>query len=181
VVASRAGKNVIVSGSFDRTIRVFDLASGAQEAVLDGHAGPITSVAIGCHDGNNVIISGGFDRTIRVFDLVSGTPVTILDGHQDWVASVAITSRGGKDLIVSGGYDGAIRVLELAPCGFDITRKMYIAGATGSVVMTRLEPARGEVLMNASPEAWRDWHAEYQTDQMLQMTEIDDMPRVAAE
>jgi len=56
----------IVTGSFDRTVRVWDTESGAQLMALRGHDGTVWSVAFS-PDGLR-IITGADDNTARVWD-----------------------------------------------------------------------------------------------------------------
>src|ERR1700716_2600415 len=61
----------IVSGSWDRTIRVWDLATGAPLGeALTGHTHRVSSVAV-TPDGTR-IVSGSYDGTVRVWDLATG-------------------------------------------------------------------------------------------------------------
>ncbi|NES72560.1 MAG: WD40 repeat domain-containing protein, partial [Okeania sp. SIO2D1] len=55
----------IVSGSYDNTIKVWDLATGNLKATLTVHSWYVNSVAIS-PDGQN-IVSGSHDKTIRVW------------------------------------------------------------------------------------------------------------------
>jgi WD40 repeat protein len=59
-----------VSGSGDRTVRVWDLAEGRCTAALEGHKYGVLSVALSA-DGRTAV-SGSADRTVRVWDLASG-------------------------------------------------------------------------------------------------------------
>jgi len=59
-----------VSGSFDGTVRVWDLVGGRCSAVLEGHTRWVTSVAV-TGDGRTAV-SGSSDKTVRVWDLVGG-------------------------------------------------------------------------------------------------------------
>ena len=66
------GRPVVISGSDDRTVRVWDLATGT--AVGDpftGHDGPVNAVAAAELDGRPVVISGSSDETVRVWDLAT--------------------------------------------------------------------------------------------------------------
>ena len=116
-VGVRQGRTVIVSGSHDRTVRVWDLETGEPVlGPLTGHDGWVNAVAIGVRYGRPVIISGGGDRdqTVRVWDLESGEPVLgPLTGHQDGgVEAVTVGVRYGRPVIISGGWDG-VRVWDL--------------------------------------------------------------------
>src|SRR5262245_50855594 len=55
----------IISGSNDKTVKLWDGASGALLRTFYGHAGPVTSVGV---SGGSHIISGGADKTIRQWD-----------------------------------------------------------------------------------------------------------------
>ena len=96
----------IVSGSFDETIRVWDVVTGKQVGEM-GHENSVNSVAFS-PDGTH-IVSGFFDKTIRVWDAVTGQQVSeALRGHEDLVHSVMF-SRGGT-CIGSGSSDKTIMV-----------------------------------------------------------------------
>lgn len=64
IVFSPNGK-VLVSGSYDATIRLWDVDTGAQLATLEGHTYSITSVAVS-PDGAT-IASGSFDGTVLLW------------------------------------------------------------------------------------------------------------------
>ena len=66
VALGRIGdKDVVVSGGDDRTVRVFNLATGACEATLEGHQGTVLSVALGRIGDKDVVVSGGDDCTVN--------------------------------------------------------------------------------------------------------------------
>jgi WD40 repeat protein len=69
-VAVTADGKRAVSGSSDRTLKVWDLQSGQEERTLSGHAGGVNAVAVTA-DGKRAV-SGSSDRTLKVWDLQSG-------------------------------------------------------------------------------------------------------------
>ncbi|HUC85436.1 MAG TPA: AAA family ATPase, partial [Candidatus Acidoferrales bacterium] len=69
--------SLVVSCSFDRTIRIWDLASGREVRRITGHAQDVNSVALS-PDGTQ-IISGSDDRTVRIWDLHSGLEMARID------------------------------------------------------------------------------------------------------
>jgi len=68
-VAVSADGQTVVSGSYDKTVRVWDLAARQCRAILSGHTLQVSSVAVSA-DGQTVV-SGSYDRTVRVWDLAT--------------------------------------------------------------------------------------------------------------
>ena len=114
------GIPVVVSGSWDGTVRVCRLADGTPVGEpLRGHDGAVRAVAVGAlPDGTPVIVSGGgiHPGTVRVWRLADGTPVgKPLPGHDGPVQAVAVGALpDGTPVIVSGGKDGMVRLWRLA-------------------------------------------------------------------
>jgi WD40 repeat protein len=91
---------VAVSGGYDATVRVWDLAHGTPIGEpLTGHdveprlhpfQRGVTAVAIGELEGRPVVVSGGGDGTLRVWDLERGTIGEPLTGHEGQVTAVAV-------------------------------------------------------------------------------------------
>lgn len=96
----------VVSGSVDRTVKVWDLATGQPEATLRGHTRWVTAVAV-TPDGMR-LVSGSVDRTLKVWDLASGQVIAQFhaDGQIEAVACV------GSRLFIAGAADG-LHILEL--------------------------------------------------------------------
>lgn len=111
-VAVTADGRIAVSGSSDRTVRVWDLADGRCTAVLKGHTNFVNTVAITA-DGRTAV-SGAMDQTVRVWDLVGGFCTAVLEGHTEAVFTVAVAADGRT--AVSGSFDRTIRVWDLAKC-----------------------------------------------------------------
>ena len=110
-----------VSGSYDRTLRVWDIStplnasleSGAEERVLRGHERTVNAVAV-TPDGRRAV-SASYDDTLRVWDLQSGAEERVLTGHADyWVTDwvlVAVTPDGRR--AVSASDDHTLCVWDL--------------------------------------------------------------------
>jgi WD40 repeat protein len=96
----------LVSGSRDKTVRVWDLKTGEKVAILQGHTWDVNSVAFSA-DGSRVI-SGSDDNTVRVWDLQTRGKVTVFQGHSMPITSVAFSADGSR--VVSGSSDSTVRV-----------------------------------------------------------------------
>jgi WD40 repeat protein len=91
VAFSPDGKQV-VSGSGDKTVRLWDTATGALLQTLEGHSDYVNSVAFSL-DGKQVV-SGSDDKTVRLWDAATGALLQTLEGHFDSVNSVAFSLKG---------------------------------------------------------------------------------------
>jgi len=62
---SRPPRPIVVSGSHDATVRVWDLDSrGLLYEPLEGHKGTVNAVAVGALGGRPIAVSGGNDRMV---------------------------------------------------------------------------------------------------------------------
>lgn len=101
---------ILVSCSFDQTVRIWDIRSGTCLKVLTGHSHWLWAAALS-PDGQR-IASGGDDCTIRLWDVNTGECLNVLTDHTNWVWAVAF-SPDGKTL-ASGSYDHTIRLWDVA-------------------------------------------------------------------
>lgn len=74
----------IVSASGDRTVKVWDVRTGACSRTFSGHSKGIACVQF---DGRR-IVSGSSDETVRIFDRATGAEVACLQGHSNLVRTV---------------------------------------------------------------------------------------------
>jgi WD40 repeat protein len=103
------GGKKLASGSYDNTIRVWDVETGREVKKLEGHSGLVTIFAV--LEGGKKLASGSSDGTIRVWDVETGRKVKKLAGHSYAVSALAVL-EGGKKL-ASGSADKTIRVWEV--------------------------------------------------------------------
>jgi WD40 repeat protein len=100
----------VVSGSGDKTLKVWNLATGEEERTLTGHRNWVNAVAIS-PDGQRVV-SASDDTTLEVWNLATGEKERTLTGHRRSVEAVAISPDGQR--VVSGSGDNTLKVWNLA-------------------------------------------------------------------
>ncbi|MCW2623895.1 MAG: repeat protein [Mycobacterium sp.] len=101
------GRPVAVTGSWDETARVWDLATGQRVGEpLTGHTGPVVAVATGVVDGRSVAVTGSHDATVRVWDLATGRPAGRQLVFPRPVRAVAVSPDGR--LVVGFGWEVAV-------------------------------------------------------------------------
>ena len=101
----------LASGSWDETIRLWDISTGDVVHTLTRHTGPVYSVSFS-PDGQT-LASGSWDRTIRLWDISTGDVIHTLTGHTDIVFSVAFSPDG--QTLASGSLDGTVLLWDIEP------------------------------------------------------------------
>lgn len=97
--------NIIISGSYDTTVRVWDLLDGGRcKHVLEGHSDKIYSTALSFK--NKKCYSGSMDLSINVWDFEKGKLLYTLQGHSSLVGLLALSD----DYLVSAAADSTLRV-----------------------------------------------------------------------
>ncbi|PAX57149.1 serine/threonine-protein kinase [Brunnivagina elsteri] len=102
--------NTLASGSSDKTIKLWNLATGEEIRTLTGHSHRIHSVAIS-PDGKT-LVSGSSDKTIKLWNLAIGEEIRTLTGHSESVDSLAISPDG--KILATSSYDNTIELWNLA-------------------------------------------------------------------
>jgi WD40 repeat protein len=90
-----------VSGSLDKTLKVWDIKTGQCRATFEGHTNTVSCVAV-TPDGKTVV-SGSWDNTMKMWDIKTGQCRATFEGPTGWGHGVAVTPDGKT--IVSGSYD----------------------------------------------------------------------------
>src|SRR5882762_1330723 len=143
----------LVSGSYDTTVRLWDVATGALLQVMTGHCDDVFSVA---YSPNGMLIaSGSSDNTVIIWDAANGLQVSKYAGHLNWVVCVTFSPDGLR--IASGDSGGQIRVWSTDPAdtsvmvlespnqvvslGFIARTRLIVASRDGSIIIFELESA----------------------------------------
>jgi WD40 repeat protein len=98
--------NRIITGSEDRTARIWDARTGSPLLELKGHTNRVTSAAFS-PDGAR-IVTGSWDQTARVWDTRTGSPLLELKGHTSSVTSATFSPDGSR--IATGSHDHTARI-----------------------------------------------------------------------
>lgn len=104
-------QNILISGSGDWTIKIWDLTTNQAIKTLRGHRGAIRALAVS-PDGHT-LVTGSSDRTVKVWDLRTRKLKQTLRGHTDLVRTVAISPDG--QTIASGSWDRTVKIWTLPP------------------------------------------------------------------
>ena len=98
-----------LSASWDKTLRLWELATGATTRRFVGHTNDVLSVSFSAD--NRQIVSGSRDRTIKLWNTLGDCKFTITDkGHTEWVSCVRFSPNPQNPVIVSAGWDKLVKV-----------------------------------------------------------------------
>lgn len=103
------GESHLVSGGYDKTLRLHDVRTGQVIKTFVGHQAAVSSVAFNPY--GNLIISGSKDSTIKFWDIVSGVCVRTFSSHLGEVTSVACNRSGS--MLVSSSKDNSNRLWDM--------------------------------------------------------------------
>ncbi len=110
-------ESYVATGGWDKTIRLWDRATGAPLQTLIGHRGFVRGLAFS-PDGTH-LVSGSEDKSVRRWDLAGGEENAAFHGHTGFVHCVAFSPAGA--LAASGSLDGTVKLWPAAAPDSQVT------------------------------------------------------------
>lgn len=142
---------IIVSGSDDETIKIWDADTGVCEMTLEGHNGLILAACISSN--NRRIISGSEDKTIKIWDATIGTCDMTLEGHKGSVNAVCLSSDNNR--IISGSWDKTIKIWNATTGACEMT----LEGHQGYVTTICLTSDDRRIVSGSTDRTIKIWDA----------------------
>lgn len=109
-IAFTSDSKLMASGSVDKTIVLWDPATGTQLIALKGHTGTVGTVAFSPDDKQ--LASGSADNTIKLWDVAGGREKQTMRAHTLFVSSVAFSPDG--KMLASGSGDQTVKLWDVA-------------------------------------------------------------------
>ncbi|KAJ5538249.1 hypothetical protein N7494_007728 [Penicillium frequentans] len=143
----------LASASVDKTIRIWDPASGQCASILEGHSDPVTSL-IWSPDGSR-LASASNDKTIRIWDPAKGQCALTFKGYSgsdDSIAySIAWSPDGSK--LASASDDNTVRIWDPATGQCTSTLK----GNSDRVISITWSPDGSQLASSSDDTTLRIW------------------------
>ncbi len=114
---SHSNPNLILTGSYDATVRLFDARTGACEMVMGGpsasnSASPVPVEQVLMFPSGTVALSSA-GPILRAWDLIAGGRcLRALSNHQKTITSLAFDSQAGR--LLTGGLDHMVKVYDVS-------------------------------------------------------------------
>jgi predicted NACHT family NTPase len=109
VSLSRDGR-LALSGSGDKTLKLWEIATGRCLRTFEGHTDEVYSVSLSA-DGR-FALSGSGDKTLKLWEVATGRCLHTYEGHRDRVYSVSMSADGR--FVLSGSGDKTLKLWEIA-------------------------------------------------------------------
>lgn len=106
--ATRRGNPILVSGSDDCTVKIWDPRKRNAVHTLDNKY-QVTAVCF--NDTGECVISGGIDNDIKVWDIRQNSILYTLSGHSDTVTGLSLSPDGSY--VLSNAMDNTLRIWDI--------------------------------------------------------------------
>lgn len=141
------------TGSADRTIKIWDLASGRLKLTLTGHIEQVRGLAVS--KKHTYMFSAGDDKLVKCWDLEQNKVIRSYHGHLSGVYCLALHPT--IDILLTGGRDSVCRV-------WDIRSKMQIHALSGhdnTVCSVFTRPTDPQVITGSHDSTIKLWDLRY--------------------
>lgn len=137
------------TGSADRTIKIWDLASGTLKLSLTGHIMAVRGLAVSYR--HTYLFSGGEDKMVKCWDLEQNKVIRHYHGHLSGV--YALDLHPTLDLLVTAGRDAVARVWDIR------TRQPVhvLTGHKGTVSGVKCQATDPQIITTSMDSTVRLW------------------------
>ncbi|KAJ8061317.1 hypothetical protein OCU04_010380 [Sclerotinia nivalis] len=137
------------SGAGDRTIKIWDLATGGLKLTLTGHISTVRGLAVSPR--HPYLFSCGEDKMVKCWDLETNKVIRHYHGHLSGVYTLSLHPT--LDVLVTGGRDGVARVWDMR------TRSNIhvLSGHKGTVSDLKCQEADPQVITSSLDSTVRLW------------------------
>lgn len=123
--------NFLVSGSWDKTARLWDLSNYKCNKIISGHLKDVLAVSFSID--SRLIITGSMDNTAKFWNVKGEKKFEIENDFSSWVSCINHVKRAEKqNLVALGSWDRSVKLYDAK----DLTHQGSIEGFEYGVVST---------------------------------------------
>lgn len=142
--------SIMATGSYDTTIKIWDIESGECLRTLRGHAGAVRTLQF----DESKLISGSFDKTIKIWNWKTGECISTLQCHTDGVLSVHFDGC----TLASGSIDNQVKIFN-----FETKQICTLRGHTDWVNHVRIDSASRTIFSASDDLTVKMWDLDSKT------------------
>ena len=143
-------EHILATGSYDTTIKIWDIEGGNEIRTLRGHTSGIRCLQF----DDTKLISGSLDNTLRIWNWRTGECLRVLTGHRGGIIGLHFVSK----LLASCSSDNTIRVWN-----FEDGSQFTLHGHTDFVNAVKIDPESRTMLSASDDLTVRLWDLDSRT------------------
>jgi len=150
-------KGLVISGSYDETLKLWCLKTGRCEATLRGHRGRVLCMHVPWAAHPGIFLSGSDDKSIKVWSMLGtrSSCLKTLQGHEDSVTTLSM--EGNK--IISGSLDRTIKVWNL-DSGYCLSTLDWMTSEGHTGVIRCLQADTWRIVSSSDDKTIKVWELE---------------------
>ena len=148
-VAVDPANQLFATGSADRTIKLWDLATGSLKLTLTGHMEQVTALAFS--PNYPYMFSVGLDKQVMCWDLEANRVIRHYHGHLSGIYSLSLHPR--LDVLCTGARDSTCRVWDMRTR----TQVHCLSGHTQTVRAIETQPTDPQVITGSEDSTVKLW------------------------
>lgn len=146
----RADGKLLVAGSDEPVVRLFEPNSKSLLRVFNGHTGPVNVTKF--LSDNLRVMSASNDKTVRVWDIATEKALSVYREHQDYV-KCGVVSKSSADIFLTGSYDHTAKLFDAR------TGESVLTVEHGQPVESVLMFPSGGIILTAGGNVVKVWDA----------------------
>jgi F-box/WD-40 domain protein MET30 len=141
--------NILMTGSYDATVKIWDMETGEELRTLRGHTAGVRCLQF----DDTKLITGSLDRTIKVWNWRTGECVSTLPGHSEAVIALHFDDT----LLASASVDRTVKIWNFAD------KSAFVLPHPEGVNAVKIDTASRTVLTACDDGAARLWDLDTKT------------------
>jgi WD40 repeat protein len=151
-LAYNSEKRVLISTSYDKTLKIWDINDSSVKISLEGHRSDVSCLCVSKCD--KYIVAGSWDNSVTVWKLKEKKLIHRLLGHEHYVTCVTVTRD--RKTVISGSWDKTLKIWDLN--AGELLKN--VKGYTEPIFIVIVSPKSGYFASSSADSQLRIWETE---------------------